>query len=435
MRERLVGLPGRFAVTVAVGVLVSACTPAAPLATVSPATSTVGSTPAPTVGSSPGIEPWAEDLAFLDERVRAIHKGPFTIHPESEWVARLVELRRTLPQTSDPDEQLVQLASLVGLLDTHTWINTPVADFYDLLVYPFSDGWFVIAAGDTSLVGSRLHSISGMSVDEVLDRFTPLVPHDNHSGLLDSVQGLLTSVEYLHGTGIVSDVARPAFGLERADGTTMTIDPDILQAQAWESSLGIVGGLIGPAPEAVRRRTEASWWRIDDVNKVFVWSYNDYVDPVPGLRAMTAALDSGEADRVVLDVRYLRGGNGGIAFPMVDGLVDEPRVNRDGGLTVLIGRENVSAGTIIDRMLEVRTQALFVGEPTPARPDGFLCECIDVTLPRSGVVVTLPSVWLHNGDTRSEIPPDIEMLLSSVDFFAGRDPVLDAAREGLEAPG
>ena len=40
----------------------------------------------------------------------------------------------------------------------------------------------------------------------------------------------------------------------------------------------------------------------------------------------------------------------------------------------------------------------------------------------------------HNGDPRPEVAPDIPMSLSSSDFFAGRDPILDAALEGLTAP-
>ena len=110
------------------------------------------------------------------------------------------------------------------------------------------------------------------------------------------------------------------------------------------------------------------------------------------------------------------------------------RINRDGGLTVLIGRENVSAGTVIVRMLEAETRALLVGEPTPARPDGFLCECIDVNLPNSRFVVTLPTFSFHTGDKRPEIAPAMPMALAAADFFAGRDPVLDGALHGLVPP-
>ncbi len=81
----------------------------------------------------------------------------------------------------------------------------------------------------------------------------------------------------------------------------------------------------------------------------------------------------------------------------------------------------------------MHTEALLVGEPTPARADNFRCDCLDFLL-RSGIVVTIPTDMTHNGDLRTEIAPDIAMSLSSTDFFAGRDPVLDAALMGLGAP-
>lgn len=51
-----------------------------------------------------------------------------------------------------------------------------------------------------------------------------------------------------------------------------------------------------------------------------------------------------------------------------------------------------------------------------------------------GLVVTVPTHWEVRTDPRPEIAPDIPMALSSNDFFAGRDPVLEATLAGLSAP-
>ena len=134
----------------------------------------------------------------------------------------------------------------------------------------------------------------------------------------------------------------------------------------------------------------------------------------------------------MLDIRYLRGGSGD--FGLFVAIRNDPRVNRKGGLIVLMGRENVSVATLFDYEFDVHTQALLVGEPTPARADNFRCDCYDIELKHSGIVVTVPTDMSHNGDLRSEIAPDIPMPLSSTDFFAGRDPVLNAALKGLRAP-
>ena len=174
-------------VVTALTILVGACGTAAPSASPE-ASPSPRSAPADSAAASPSMDPWAADLATLDESVRRLHPAPFTIHSEAEWNAKLVELRASLPSASQ-DEQLVQLASLVGLLDTHSYLEWPTgASFYEVVLYPFSDGVFVVRAGDPGLVGARLVSIGGVPVDEVRKRLAPHVPHDKASGLLDGIE-------------------------------------------------------------------------------------------------------------------------------------------------------------------------------------------------------------------------------------------------------
>jgi hypothetical protein len=101
---------------------------------------------------------------------------------------------------------------------------------------------------------------------------------------------------------------------------------------------------------------------------------------------------------------------------------------------VLIGRENVSVATSIVEDLDRHSDALLVGEPTPARADNFRCDCRELVLTKSRITVSVPT-WVDNlGDDRPEIPPDILIRLGSAAFFAGLDPVLDRALSGLTAP-
>jgi hypothetical protein len=415
--------------------LVAACG-ASPVATTSPPAATLpvsaSSSAAPVAVASTAADPWAADLATLDRMVRSSHVSPFTIHSEAEWRAKLAEIGPKLAGAS-PDEQFALVASLVGLLDTHSGIM-PNGGLhpYEVLFYKFSDGWFTVAAKDASLIGSRLISIGGHPVSEVEATLRPLIPHDNEMGFLDSVEGALSYVEFLHGSGIVADPAKPQYVLERPDATLVTVDFPAVDERTWEDEFHILGDLVGGAPEAVARRGELAWTRLDPARKVFLISVNDYGDMSAAATALTAALDSGNADRVVLDIRYLRGGSGD--FGLFDVLKNDPRVNRKGGLTVLIGRENASVATLFVYELDVHTNALLVGEPTPARADNFRCNCVDINVGQSGIVVTVPGDMSHNGDQRSEIAPDVPMPLGSSDFFAGRDPVRDAALKGLRAP-
>jgi Peptidase family S41 len=400
-------------------------------------TSAAGSALQPSITTAPN--PWAADLALLDSQVRAFHPNPFAIHPEGEWVAKLDELERSLP-TATPDEQIVQFASLVALLDTHssfdglTKPDGPLAfRFYQVAMYGFADGWFVIRAKDPSLVGSRLVSIGGVPVADVDARLRTLIPADNVSGKLNGLDNWMSAVEYLHGLGIVHDPAKPAFVFEQPSGSQVTVDlaasPD---ETAWENDLNMSSAPIGKVPEAIARRSEPVWTRLDAATKSFLVSYNDYTenDLPSAIAAMTAALDDGSADHVVLDMRYLKGGNSSLADPLTQALKNDQRVNRPGDLTVLIGRENESAATVVAATLDANTQATFVGEPTPARADNFLCDCRDINLPNSGFTVRIPTFTFHTGDNRDAIAPDFPMSPTAADYFAGTDSILTAAVSG-----
>jgi hypothetical protein len=412
-------------------VVVAACGPA-------PA-STSGPTPPPPNGSTPVVSRpaatltgSAADLEKLDRAVRARHASPFTIHPESEWAAAVSAAGRKLESAANDDQRLALLASVVGLLDTHTFIwRDGGLDRYPVYFYHFTEGWFVIAARDPALVGAELRSIGGWPIDEVEAALRPLVAHDNEMGYLLNVQGMLSTVAFLHGSGIVADTARPAFGFELPDGSQRTDNLAIVSESTWGEALHLVGTLVGAAPEAVRRHTERAWSRLED-DGVFLLTVNDYGDEKAQIDALKAALEAGTAKRVVLDIRYLPGGSGD--FALLDVLKADARVNRPGGLVVLMGRENYSIANAIVRDFDVNSEALLVGEPTPARADNFRCECFDIWLSAFGVTVTIPTWWDRLGDDRVEVPPDVRMDLSAAEFFAGRDPVLEAALAGIAAP-
>ena len=173
----------------------------------------------------------------------------------------------------------------MGLLDTHSGMM-PKGGFhpYEVLFYKFSDGWFAVAAKDKSLIGSRLISIGGHPVDEVESTLRPLIPHDNEMGFLDGVAEAFSLVEFLHGSGIVADPAKPQYVLERPDGTRATVDFPSVDEGTWGDEFHIVGDPIGGAPEAVARRGELVWTRLDKARKVFLASVNDYGDMTAAAR-------------------------------------------------------------------------------------------------------------------------------------------------------
>lgn len=437
--------PLRHPVLVLVILAVTGCAATATPPASSPPTSTASgpsassratpdATPPSSVASSDSAaRRWAQDLDFLDRNVRAIHPDPFINNPETAWVARIAGLKRTLPTMSEEDAK-VAVVELVALLDDHSGVVPDEIGFhyYGLLPYEFPDGEYVVAALDKSLVGSQVLRIGNTPIDQVRTLLSPLVNHDNESSMRH-LRAIYTTVpEFLRSKGIITDVAHPGFVLERPDGTTVTVDPEYGTPDQLGARMPVIGGLAGDAPEFVRRGlTDEIWWRIDKPTRAFLIGYNQAgTDATAMIAAMRTALNAGRVDRVVLDMRLAGGGDFGATQPLRDALRGDPRINRAGGLTVLISRENASASNALAAELRQTTAATFIGEPTPARPETPGDETT-FTLPDSGIVVHVPTDLIlppNREDPRdAAVSPDIPVDLTAADFFAGRDRVLEMA--------
>jgi hypothetical protein len=371
------------------------------------------------------------DVKVVDDMVRTAYPDPCAVVPEPVWNAEVEAVARAYPSAGQ-DERGMLLGRLMGLLDTHTQFFKEPEEMYDVWIYRFSDGSYVVAARDEALVGARLVSIAGTPIAKVERALARTIPADNRSAVLNGAY-LTAYVDHLHGLGIVRNVSHPAFELELPGGTRRTVDLGTSPAGEFLTDLGLTtgGAAEGDFTEAVRRRAEPLWWRTDRSSRTFLLSVNGYVDTTAATKAMDAALDSGRADRVVVDLRYLRGGDWVPLRPLVDRLRADRRVNDPAKLSVLIGRENESAATVVAYWFDTDTKATLIGEPTPARADPFTFEAKrEVTLPDTGYLLAMPTTRFGNGDKRRAVMPDVRLVTRSTDFFAGRDVTLDFALHG-----
>ncbi|HEY1619494.1 MAG TPA: hypothetical protein VGG25_17870, partial [Streptosporangiaceae bacterium] len=105
-----------------------------------------------------------------------------------------------------------------------------------------------------------------------------------------------------------------------------------------------------------------------------------------------------------------------------------PLAARRGGLYVIIGRGTFSAAQNTATMLEERTAAIFVGEPTGSRPN-FVGETIPFELPHTKVIVNVADLYWQTSwptDHRTWIAPQLYVPVTFEAFRANRDPALDA---------
>ncbi len=137
-------------------------------------------------------------------------------------------------------------------------------------------------------------------------------------------------------------------------------------------------------------------------------------------------VDSAAVNRVVLDLRLNRGGDGTLNRPLLLSLIRSPKLEGPGRLFVLIGRSTFSAAQFLVHDLEQYTDAVFVGEPTAGKPNSY-GDSRRITLPNSGVTVRASIYYWQRGhplDTRRWKGPDVAAELTSRDYRANLDPAM-----------
>jgi hypothetical protein len=138
-------------------------------------------------------------------------------------------------------------------------------------------------------------------------------------------------------------------------------------------------------------------------------------------------VDSRPVDRFIFDVRLNSGGNSALAGPLIEEIARKVQEKKIGRTYVITGRATFSSGILNACAFQQATGALVAGEPLGDKPN-HLGEVRALLLPNTGLTVyysTSRFLQTLPGDPPT-LPLDLPISLSAQDYFAGRDPVLEA---------
>ena len=407
-------------------------------------TPTLSPVPSPSLDRVAG---WRADIDALLAARESLHPDPWHGMARADWVAAADAVKARIPELTD-DAALVELVRLAAMpgwngRDGHTGIFlTPGSGVhaYPLRMWRFTDGLVITAARAPyeDLVGSRVTAIGGHPIDEVLRLVEPLSPRDNDSSLLAFAPRYAGVSEILAGLGVIDRAGPALFSVVGRDGKArdVTIDPITVDEDvAWH------GGqpLRLPPTDApwLRDQAKTLWWSyLADHRTLFV-QYNSVESGINGVAdEILARAQQDDVARVVVDLRHNGGGDNTTMGPLEDVLRD-PAINRPGRLVVLIGRITFSAAANFATDLEQSSAATFAGEAMGGSPNLY-GDAREVALPYGDQSVFVATRYWQRStpeDQRITIEPDIAADLSSADYFAGRDPVLQAVFDTPVAPG
>ena len=399
-----------------------------------------------------GAREWREDLRFMASEMEKRHRNLFHTVSRERFEAAVRSLDARIPSLAR-HRILVEMARIVAMVgDGHTNLaptRDPRVGFrtYPLRLYLFADGLAVRAASreHADVVGAKVVRIGSSSADQAYRAVRELIGRDNEMDARFFAPHLLVMPEILHALGLIDDMEDAAFTLD-VGGTVRTLrlspaGPAELLAPETDTTWM-------PRPELVDARDGAArptplWLQapqdryrfvpLPEAKAVYV-QYNQVGDKEGGetiaafADRLLAFLDANPIERLVLDLRLNRGGNGELNRPLLVTLIRARRVDRPGGLFVLVGRSTWSAAQFLVNDLEKYTHAIFVGEPTGGKVNAF-GDSSRIMLPHSGVTVRVSTLWWQ-GDERDARPwtaPQVAADLALADYRANVDPALDAA--------
>jgi tetratricopeptide (TPR) repeat protein len=388
-------------------------------------------------------EGWRRDLDVLLSEVRRLNPV-YSREPLPDTLARAAaRLRERIPQLTDA-HVAIEFQHLLSLLghnhNTYAfWQPGRTVTFMQLPVtfYLFPEGLHVIAAreGFEDLVGARVLRFDDTAAADALAAMDYMVARENPMELVWRGPILLGLPQVLHALGLTrSGDAVELTVLDRTGRTRSVRLAGAAFAGRPKLQAPRIDGLP-PAPLYLTRPDDRFWFEPLPRQQALYVQFNQVVD-APGeslaqfgvrLRRVLAA--SPEVRNLIVDVRRNNGGDTYLYPELLRTLIgfDQQEGTR---LAILIGRNTFSATTNLITDLDRLTNAVFVGEPSGGKPLTAGGDESSVVLPWSGLSFLLSSaVWQLTSprDTRLWITPNVPVQLSARDYFANRDPVLEAA--------
>jgi hypothetical protein len=401
---------------------------------------------------------WRQDLEKVHELVMNNSGHIFQNYDCQKWVADYSELLK-ISSTLSQNEIRVELMELISnLQDGHSgvWIREMMipsdgSKWFPIRMHYFEEGLYVIAADSkySQILGGKVEQIGSLSESEATAKLFKISNGENEYGDRFKTPLLMIYPPILMGLGMIENEEKLPLTIRLPDGSLNEIE---ISSQIYTGGVGdFFESFQSPSSDSVRldKKLAVTWpstkWEIEppyvldflaDKHILYV-KLNVLRDPPNySLNAIYSELwdtvENKNVEKLILDLRNNGGGNLNNAWPFIFKIREFPSLNDKTKLIVLMGRKTFSAATAFISMLEMHTNATFIGEPSGGRPNQTegtnvfpppVLENIEVDIMLSR------GRWTHTDplDTREYIVPDVLIPESITDWIEGVDRAFDAA--------
>jgi hypothetical protein len=369
---------------------------------------------------------WRQDLEFFANEITTKHRDPFHFISKAEFEQAVSNLRQRIPSMKNYEvvAGLQHVAVLIG--DGHTFLDTSgLYARFPLEAFWFGNDLRIIRAAPEyrKALGARLVAIGSTSIEEVRNKIQQFVPQaENQWYLLNSSAKELMRAELLAASGVIPRPRSADFTFEDDSGLSFKLRIQPVPAGASQS--GQIA--IEPVPLPFQHPEDALWFtHLPDSKAVYV-NFRSYQDLEKQSARLWEYIGRHPAERLIFDMRWNQGGNftKGREY-LIYKLIFMPALNRAGHLFVITGRGSFSAGMTNITDFRRETEAILVGEPTGARPNGYQENHL-FTLPHSKLRASCSMLrYRFQPDSQADaVFPDQRIDPDWAMFNAGKDAAL-----------
>lgn len=392
------------------------------------------------IADSDRVAGWRSDITYYLQQVKQRHY----VYRNQPLPPALIDaaslLSRNVPGYSDERmlAEFERLASFAG--DGHTYVlpfgaRRVPAHMLPFRMFQFSDGLYVIDAfeGYEKWIGARVVRIGDTPSETVIDRMRPALSVDNRFGYLWVAPPLLSFRGFLEKFADGIDSGDVSLTMRPQGQKDVRVKIPTVAAPPLRGIPKLLPSKLAGAPAAPLYLTKVAenFWLKNIADGVLYFQFNQVMDASgETLASFAQRFDSTVRETrpsaIIVDVRHNNGGNLMLLPPLMAAFRDYESAHPRGHIYVLMGRNTFSAAQFFLGEMAAQTKAIFAGEPSSSKPN-FVGEESPVILPWSGGIGSISDRYHETipGDRREFIEPEISYVLTSSDYFANRDPLLE----------
>ena len=405
-------------------------------------------------------EQWIEDLNYVVDQLKEHHPHIYYRISESDFNTNVINATKEIKDANTDLKCYFAIKKIVaGIQDGHTRIIDNGVFEIDDLRFPFridkfSDGVFitVIQKKYSEYLGSRVISINGSPIDEVIAKVSEIINWDNMFGRLHPSLTHCTFAKVLFGLGIIENENKANITIKTKDGIKEVIIFNAIANNSSELRTArinmiptttngyetVTSRLNNNTPLYLKESNENAkfyWFEHLKDKRALYFQYNQ-VASQPGHFETWAEFNNrlweyidnnaDSIDKLIIDIRFNDGGNGLTMYPFINQIIKREQFSQKNSLYVIMGNRTYSAPVILISELLLHTNAVFVGEPPASSLNFFSNQNRVGRLPNSkalfGIATRTVSTAAFSNSTY--FSPDIAAITNSYEYFNGIDPCL-----------